>query len=287
MDGRSDERALRQLKHGFQSAALSGTVAARTVHRPKPIGAPVDALPSLAAIAGIFLLAGFTKGVIGLGLPTVGIGLLGLLMAPAQAAAILVVPSLVTNVWQSVVGPGLLHLLRRLWPMFAGVCLGTWASAGILTGSNSGWASAALGVALVAYAAFGLSKVHFSVPPRSEIWLSPLIGLATGVVTGATGIFTMPAVPYLQALGLDKDDLVQALGLSFTVSTAALGAALMGASALQLSEAWISLLALLAALVGMALGQMLRGRVRPETFRFIFFAGLLLLGAHLALRGLL
>ena len=171
--------------------------------------------------------------------------------------------------------------------MLIGICLGTWASAGIPTGSSSGWASAALGVALVAYAAFGLSKVHFSVPPRSEFWLSPLIGLATGVVTGATGIFTMPAVPYLQALGLDKDDLVQALGLSFTVSTATLGAALMSTGMLQLSEVGISLMALASALIGMALGQFMRGRVRPETFRFFFFAGLLLLGAHLALRGLL
>jgi uncharacterized membrane protein YfcA len=58
----------------------------------------VDSTSILAAIAGAFLLAGFVKGVIGLGLPTVSIGLLGLVMTPAQAAAILVVPSLVTNV---------------------------------------------------------------------------------------------------------------------------------------------------------------------------------------------
>ena len=67
----------------------------------------MDAATVLAAIAGAFLLAGFVKGVIGLGLPTVSVGLLGLLMTPAQAAAILVVPSLVTNVWQAAVGGGL------------------------------------------------------------------------------------------------------------------------------------------------------------------------------------
>ncbi|MGA8562166.1 MAG: sulfite exporter TauE/SafE family protein, partial [Pseudolabrys sp.] len=37
----------------------------------------------LAVIAAVFLLAGFVKGAIGLGLPTVSIGLLGLLMSPA------------------------------------------------------------------------------------------------------------------------------------------------------------------------------------------------------------
>jgi uncharacterized membrane protein YfcA len=37
----------------------------------------------------------------------------------------------------------------------------------------------------------------------------------------------------------------------------------------------------------MWLGQLMRGKVKPETFRLYFFIGLLLLGAHLALRGLL
>jgi uncharacterized protein len=244
----------------------------------------VDSLPSLAAIAGVFLTAGFVKGIVGLGLPTVAIGLLGLMLSPAQAAALLVVPSLVTNIWQSAAGPTLVGLLRRLWPMFLGICATTWASAGILTGSSSTAASTALGIALMIYAALGLSNVHFPVAPRMEIWLSPLIGLATGVVTGATGIFALPAVPYLQSLGLNKDELVQALGMSFTVSTAALGLALMDRGALRIAEMKISLLALVAALIGMGLGQAVRGRIRPEAFQFFFLIGLLLLGAHLALR---
>ncbi|HKS85136.1 MAG TPA: sulfite exporter TauE/SafE family protein, partial [Pseudolabrys sp.] len=78
----------------------------------------------LAATAGAFLLAGFVKGVVGLGLPTVSIGLLGLMMTPSQAAAIVVVPSLVTNVWQAVSGGGVVSLTRRLWPMLAGICIG-------------------------------------------------------------------------------------------------------------------------------------------------------------------
>ncbi|MDR6287867.1 putative membrane protein YfcA [Inquilinus ginsengisoli] len=69
----------------------------------------------LLPIALTFLLAGFVKGVLGLGLPTVAMGLLGLAMAPAQAAALLVVPSLVTNLWQLFAGPRFGGLLRRLW----------------------------------------------------------------------------------------------------------------------------------------------------------------------------
>lgn len=247
----------------------------------------MDSIPTIVEVSGVFLLAGFVKGVIGLGLPTVAIGLLGQMMAPAQAAALLVVPSLVTNVWQATVGPSLRSLLRRLWPMFAGILVGTWPSAGIIAGSNGTLAIAGLGAALVLYGAFGLSNIHLSVRPRDEWWLAPIVGLATGVVTGATGVFTLPAVAYLQAIGLQKDDLVQALGLSFAVSTVALGLALMDSGVLRLAHLGLSAVALAAALAGMGLGQIVRARVRPERFRLFFFVGLLLLGAHLVIRAFL
>ena len=59
-----------------------------------------DHVSLVALVAGTFLLAGLVKGVIGLGLPTVAMGLLGLAMPPVEAAAMLLVPSLVTNVQQ-------------------------------------------------------------------------------------------------------------------------------------------------------------------------------------------
>ena len=232
-----------------------------------------------------FLLAGFVKGVIGLGLPTVAIGLLSLVITPAQAAAVLTVPTVVTNVWQAA-GPRLGALLRRLWPMLAGICFGNWLGAGLLVESGKR-TLVALGAVLMIYAIVGLTSVRFSVPARLEPSLSPVIGIATGVVSAATGIFGIPAVGYLQALELDKDDLVQALGISFTVSAVALAAVLARDGALPPSIAGASLLALAPALFGMWLGQKLLARMHPEVFRVCFLIGLLLLGIHLALRGLL
>jgi uncharacterized protein len=186
----------------------------------------MDAASTLVAIAGAFLLAGFVKGVIGLGLPTVSIGLLGLLMTPAQAAAILVVPSLVTNIWQAAVGGGLLALARRLWPLLAGICIGTAVGVAFLPRDDNGRATVWLGLALAIYAALGLVNVEFSVPRHAETWLGLLMGAATGAITVATGIFVMPGTHYIQSMEFDHDKLVQALGLSFTVSTITLAAAL-------------------------------------------------------------
>lgn len=247
----------------------------------------MDSNTLLAATALVFLLAGFVKGVIGLGLPTVSIGLLGLLMAPAQAAAILVVPSLVTNIWQALAGGGFWALVCRLWPVLVGICVGTSAGAMLLPHDDTGRATVWLGLALALYAALGLANVNFMVPRQAETWLGLIMGAATGAITVATGIFVIPGAPYVQSLKFDRDKLVQALGLSFTVSTITLALALAHAGEIHTSLAGPSLLALAASLVGMILGQLVRGRVRAETFRLWFFIGLLLLGAHLALQGFL
>jgi uncharacterized membrane protein YfcA len=241
----------------------------------------------LGMVVVAFALAGLVKGVIGLGLPTVAIGLLGLVMAPAQAAAILVMPSMVTNLWQLAAGPRFGTLLKRLWPLLVGIGAGSWAGTWMFGGIGMAWASTALGVVLMAYAALGLSPIRLVVPPRAEPWLAPLIGAATGIVTAATGIFVVPAVPYLQALELEREDLIQALGLNFTVSTIALAGSLTHGGMLRMQLLGLAILALAAALTGMFLGQMLRERIRPAVFRRCFFLGLLLLGLHLTVRGLL
>src|SRR5215831_20731361 len=175
----------------------------------------------LAIVVAVFVLAGVVKGVIGLGLPTIAMGLLGALMAPNQAAAILVVPALLTNVWQMWDGPALSVLLRRLWPMLVCALLGTLPAAGILTKGSVGLTTALLGVTLMIYSLIGLVGVHFNVSRRAEPLLGPLVGLTTGLINGATGIFVVPGVPYVQALNLEKDELVQALAISAFVSSVA------------------------------------------------------------------
>jgi uncharacterized membrane protein YfcA len=242
-------------------------------------------------VSSTFALAGFVKGVVGVGLPTIGMGLLAAVMTPAQAAALLVVPSFVTNVWQAL-GPQFIPLLRRTWPMLLGICAGTlgvraWGGAGLLTADDATYASIGLGGVLLLYAVLGLTAVEFFVPAWLEPWLSPLIGTITGVVTAATGVYMIPSAPYLQALGLQKDDLVQSLGLSFTVSTLALAVLLVHDGALQASVAGASLLALVPALIGMVLGQWVRARVRAQVFRVCFFLAALALGAHLIVRALI
>lgn len=242
--------------------------------------------PALSLLVVLtFVLAGTVKGVIGLGLPTVAMGLLGLAMSPAQAAALLIVPSTVTNLWQLAAGGHLRALLRKLWPMQLMIFIGTLLGSVWLGIDSGAWAAHALGAALLVYALYGLCHPGLHLAPRHERWLGPLCGLVTGIITAATGVFVIPAVPYLQALGLHREQMVQALGLSFTVSTLALAVGLAGQGALGGEALVASLVVLIPALLGMWLGQCLRQRISAVLFKRCFFIGLALLGAHLALNG--
>lgn len=254
---------------------------------------PVGELPvgALAAGFAVLVLAGMVKGLIGMGLPTVGIGLLSLFLTPAEAAAVLILPATVTNLWQYFTGPRVVATARRFLPMMLALVLGTLAGGILLGGLTSPAALPALGATLLAYGALGLSAIPLRLPARAEGWLSPVVGLATGLVTGTTGVSVMPSAPYLQALGLERDDLVQALGLTFTVSTFALAAVLAspgegGAVLADPRIALASVAALVPAFLGMEIGGRVRRAVSPQVFRRVFFAGLALLGVYMLARGL-
>lgn len=237
-------------------------------------------LHTLLIAAMVFVLAGLVKGVVGLGLPLVAMGLLAIVMPPAQAAALLIVPSLFTNIWQA--GPlrSLAPLLRRIGPMQVGVCVGTLGGAFLFGAPAGAWASGLLGVALIAYAVWGLFGHAPVLAARAEKWLGPVVGVSTGVVTAVTGVFSVPAVPYLQALNLGKDGLVQAMGVSFTVSTIVLGIGLWFNGSYTPHAAGASVLMLLPALLGMVVGSWLRRSLSPGVFRLCLLCSLALLGVY-------
>ena len=236
---------------------------------------------SLAIIAATFLLAGGVKGVVGLGLPTISLALLTAAFGLTEGMALMLIPSLVTNAWQGLVGGAFLVILRRLWLMLLIVCIGVWIGAGILAKSDAHLLSGLLGAVLCVYSLVSLAALQIPSPGTHERWLSPVIGLINGFLTGLTGSFVVPGTLYLQALGLSRDTLIQAMGVLYTVSTLALGVALAENRLLPPALGAVSAVAVLPALIGMVVGQRIRRSLSEALFRKVFFGALLALGLYI------
>lgn len=237
-------------------------------------------------IALSLFCGGAVKGIFGMGLPAVALGLLSLSMPPVEAATLIVFPTFVTNAWQFLTGTGRVQMSRRFVTLLIGVVLGTVIGIGFLTGSHTALVSLSLGGVLILYALAGLGSARRNVPTHAEQWLSPIVGLLTGVVNGATGVSVMPLVPYLNSVGLQRDALVQAMGLVFMVSMLSLAACLAWTGHFAVGSASASALALVPVFAGMYAGQIVRMRLHADQFRKWLFVGLLALGGYSALRAM-
>ena len=122
-------------------------------------------------------------------------------------------------------------------------------------------------------------------PDLSERLFSD-IDFTSGAIAAATGVQVIPSMPYLQAVGMEKDEFVQALGLFFTIGTLALAFNLTAAGLLDQSTALPGIVALACAFAGMAIGQTVRARLAPETFRRWFLISMICLGTYLAITGI-
>ncbi|WP_428673180.1 sulfite exporter TauE/SafE family protein [Roseibium sp.] len=242
----------------------------------------VPAEPGVIVVAIlVFTCAGFIKGLVGLGLPTIGLGLMTVFIGVEKAMVLILWPAFLVNFWQAASGGSLRPLLRRLWPFLAAAVLTLAAGTFMLTRLPEGAADLLLGVLMVIYAVPALAGIVLSVPGKRVVPVGIVVGLINGALSGLTGSYTVPGVMYLQALGLTKDELVQAMGLLFLFSTVALGLSL-GSFGLMSGEGALASFALVApSLLGVWLGQKIRRRVSESQFRRLILAAILLLGLYL------
>ena len=241
----------------------------------------------VALIAFTFLLAGFIKGAIGLGLPVVVLAMLAATLGMRDALALFLIPGIASNIWQMLSGPWLRQLFRRMWPFLAAAVAGIWIGTWVLARADTALLEALLGGILIVYSIFSLATPQLPAPGRRERWMSPLAGGTGGVMFGMTGIFIVPGILYLQALGLKRDMFVQAMGLTFITISTTLTVAMAGRDLVSVEQAAVSAAALVPTFAGLYLGRRVRHRVSEQGFRRIFFVALIFAGGYMIWRGLM
>lgn len=239
-------------------------------------------LTQIVVIAAAFIVAGIAKGAIGMGLPPIALGIMSFAVPMETALALMVVPTMVTNVWQAVYGRDFAVLMRRFWTMAATSIVGLMVVALTFGSLGSHGATAWVGVILVIYSALALTAWRPRVPRSAERWANPLVGLASGAVAGATGVAAVPFLPYMQSLEMNRHELVQALGVMFIFIIGALTLALAIKGAFDTTNLIGAVAVIAPTMVGVWIGQKTRHAVTPETFRRIFLIGMFAIGLQMA-----
>ena len=250
-------------KAAAQSARVDITEAVLHNRRPEPPLSRSDNLTfdafSLTYIALCFLLGGLSKGLVGMGLQTICIGLLVVLFDKTLAMELLLVPALITNIWQ-IRGMPFATLGRRLLPLLIFAAAGIWIGSYALVLVDGRLLSILLAILLLIYTVISLTGFNISIPRQKEGPLGFAFGGLNGLFTGMTGSYLFPALVYLHGMGL-----------FFVTLSVALGFALGRHDLLSTDIALVSTVACLPALLGMRVGEKLRGTLSDKTFRLLFF----------------
>ena len=242
-------------------------------------------LPLLAWCGVALTLAGVVKGATGIGIPLVGSSLLTLVLTVPQAVALLPVPIIVANVWQSFTGGYLIATCRRFSMLILAMLAGTVAGGAMLAYVDLPILMGLLGAVVLTFAVLELARVRLRVPPRHHTLAGSAAGLTGGVLGGMSSIFGPPIIMFLVSLELTKEEFVGTVSTIYLASGVILGAVLAGFGVAGTGELAWSALATLPVFAGMAVGTWARRHVSEAVFRRGLLVLLVLVGLNLIRRG--
>lgn len=236
--------------------------------------------------SGVLLLAGTIKGFLGLGMPTVALAFLTLQLDTRSAIALLLVPVLVTNIWQFWRGPDLWGCFREHWRFAVVLILFVAVTVWLSESAPDTFLRAMLGVIILVFCFMSWRDFVPPIPPNSVRTFE--VGSATiaGIIGGLTAVWFPPLAMYLTGRRLERDALVQALGFLIAAGSISLLVAYPAVGHVTANDFILSTFLLLPALLGFSIGELLRMRTENERFRTIFMVAFSVFGLNLLLGSL-
>jgi len=241
-------------------------------------------LTQIALIAIILLLAGLTKGVLGVGLPLVAVPLLSQVVSVPLAIMTLAVSTVVSNGFQALQGGQIGPVLRRFWTVFIPLILALFAGARLLVNLDARKLGFILGAILIVFTVLNQFPRLFQIRVHHETLMSPVVGLVAGFLGGVSSFYGPPILMYLVALKLPKDFFISAVSVAFFLGALPLIVSLMLYGAMGRDELILSALSVIPVFAGLLIGHTIQKRMPQEAFREGLLVILLLTGASLIFR---
>ena len=241
---------------------------------------------ALFACAIAMIAGGTVKGVVGIGLPLVSLPVMATFIPIPKAIALLLFPSFATSVWQTFQGGLFVPSVKRFWPLLLGMAIGTPVSVRMLATFDLKVLYLILGTVVAVFGALLHRSLVLPVSPRAEPWAAPVVGAVSGLVGGLSMLFGPVYAMYLAGLKLGKEHFVAVIALSNVWATLVLAASMARFDLFGGTDFMASLLALIPAFAGLAIGQWLRGYINEARFRRTLAAVLFLIGLNLIRKAL-
>jgi uncharacterized protein len=240
----------------------------------------VNVAELLFIVAAMFLGA-FVKGVSGMGLPLLAVPVMATFLGVEHAVVIMAIPGILTNIWLIWRHRAHLGALGHLWSLLllggVGAVVGTYGLAAL--------DPRVLALALVAvigiYVALALRNEAVRIPQRLAGWLSPPIGVAAGLLQGATGVSGPLLSTYLHALRLPKHVFVVSVSVLFGGFALVQAITLARLGLYSVDRLAQSFLALVPMMIAMPLGARVTDRLSQRAFERFVLAILVVTAAKL------
>jgi len=240
---------------------------------------------TLAIISAAIFIGGIVKGVSGIGLPIVTIAVVVNFVPAPVALAIVVIPILVTNLWQAVRAGNLFAPFREFEPMILCFVVCLVITAHLIVNLDTKTMFGALGICVTIF-----SLSNFIRPPAKPLslatrtWAAPLAGILGGILGGVSTIWGPPMMMYLVLLKLPKDIWVRVIGMVWFVGSVPLTLSYWANGILNEQTLPLSIYACIPGMAGILVGERLRNLIDQETFRKFLLAALFFIGINLIRR---
>jgi uncharacterized membrane protein YfcA len=284
-------------KHGSAHAEPmhrdSGGGRTQRAARPKPWSLKLtralsfDQASIMAAVISSLIVAGFLKGIIGVGMPVVALPLLSLFIDIKSAAMLLSMPLIFSNLPQALEGGQTGRCLRQLMPVILGTIAGLFIGVRILLALDANVARIIAGLVLMGVGGVTLLAPKLQLHSRLVLPAGVTFGFFGGVLGGIAAMAGPLVFIFLLAKGLRGKAFTKEASLYLVVSSGLLAILLTASPAFSWVDVAVSTAAMAPIALGMALGQQLRDKIAPDTFKTLVLVAVIAAGAELVRHGFL
>jgi len=238
-------------------------------------------LSELVVIFIAVAVGAFVKGVTGSGLPLIGVPFMASFLGVEHAVVVMLVPSMAANGWIMWANRSEAPKARHLMPLFILGAIGATAGTWVLVSFDDVWLSLALAAVIAVYVVTFLAKPDLQFSQQVTDRTNAPVGLAAGLLQGATGVSGPVVVTYLHGFRMQREEYLFSITAVYATFGAVQILALGALGSITPARFGESLATLVPMAMALPLGMVVSRRVSHKTFEYMVLALLVVVGVKL------